>query len=1322
MVPRAKESHCRCKRRCTILGHNEEGMPCPSHDCDDQFPSDQPSKQSQQQQLTCHEYGCIQVMPSDQEGKDHRPEQRQALSQPRELEKPLRHESENPQQEDVVSESMPLGELENEDSQRTNHDDSESDPLQPNEEISDIQETHQIQPRTDDSSGECEKENVTSQQISQEQEMETHQSLPPQKIYQQEEATDSSEQSQSPSVDNECQNSALHSSDRSTDEQARVSPPPAESPQQEVKGDNQPQLLNGDALPYSTEDDDPSLFNEIDQRTLRLRKMNDTVSCKIMHKILTWGTKDKQSNVGFYEYLLQEKKIPNNILKMKFTKDQREKMYQDPSGSIFDITLLFLCLKYACEGMAPPKSDLWHTTGDTLEQTLSYLKTFRNNITHDMTSLTLPEFMQKTESLRDNLEKCLRLAGERYSVDKSEIERHVDDMNTDISRFRDNPVVVFDIKSSDNQPLFKEWVNILSTQGKAEIVEAYKKFCNFNPVSFITGKEFSLNIGNVFTRIEVVSDKKAPSDEKECHSIEYEQLLSFESRSQSGSDKIKLIEGPAGSGKSTLTRKMMGDWVSGDASMENLSSFDLLLYMECRNTTNTSFHQLLVSLMPKTAQRFREKSMETCVLSLRLLIIVDGLDEINKSSRQLFKEILDLKERHEICLFCTMRPEKIEDCYKMITSGEETTHLKITGIPAARREEFASKYHEELRKLGKSQQETRGLLTYLKTSQRHLQDHLRLPLNLVLLTILWSIAPEKVNCVTTATELYYEIHKLTVDKLLLRLKSREETQHLSVHDLQSKVESFVVTLCKQALIGLKNDEIMLSDDSILLLKNVCTRVGLHDEETLGAFLVHKIMWTSTGLLFKINYPHKGIQEFLSALFILLKLKDKGVPLDIRTLIRCDLQDVSSEMGSQSYSKDDETLTHCGCMNRLSSAFLRTCHRVHRRFRDAFCGGNREHVFHTGRTPLIQRIRRSVSKSLLDLVNGPTSSSVIMGILQELYPNNENVEYYKFKDVFIHLTGLLHMTSKNNISRPLVEEFIGILQKTGIKKREEWLDLISNVKCSDIVADVIAEKIPSITSENITIKDSRVYSYLSLFQKRCPQSLKVDITARPVDIPRLEELLCLLSEHMCEVTNLEFHDEFQYPSHMTSSLDWAVQQIFQDCNVRCYRGAISQRFPTNIPSTIQKLRIGIANAKQFSALQEILKASSSSLSSVKRLVIHLSKGIDYSQLTPLPRGLNTHLYLGDIDHGSVEWACKAAQAIQPETRGFLSIMLPRCTLDVCDFEELVNGLVEANITVSSAICTSANIPFTSVQGLQTHTKSTLKADFRLISEQDIWTKW
>ncbi|XP_064101262.1 uncharacterized protein LOC135211946 [Macrobrachium nipponense] len=1320
MVLRARKTPFPLQTTLEILD-NEESMPCPSHTCGDQFSSDQPSNQSQQQQLTCQEYGYTQEAPSDLERKDHRPEQRQAsLSQPCQLEEPLRHESEDLQQEDVVSEPMPQKESENEDSQRTNHDESDRDPLQPNGEISGSQETDRIQPRNVGSSEEYEKEHIsTPQQTPQEHEMEKHQSLSPPKICQQEEETDPSEQSQSPSVENKCKNSALHSSDHTTEEQDRLSLPPEESPQQEVKGHNQPQLQNGDVLKDSTKDDDPSLFNEIDQRTLRLRKMNDTVSCKIMHTILTWGTKDKQSNVGFYEYLLQEKKVPNNILKMKFTKDQKEKMYQDPSGSIFDITLLFLCIKYACEGMAPPKSDLWHTRGDTLEQTLAYLKTFRNNITHDMTSLSLPEFMGETESLRDNQEKCLRLAGERYSIDKSEIERHVDEMNADISRIRDNPLVILDIKSFDNQPLFKEWVSILSTQGKAEIVEAYKKFCNFNPVSFITGKEFSLHIGNVFTRIEVVSDQKSPFDEKECHSIEYEQLLSFGSRSHSGSEKIKLIEGPAGSGKSTLTRKMIGDWVSGDTSMESLSSFDLVLYMECRNTTNTSFHQLLVSLMPKTAQRFREKSMVTCALALRLLIIVDGLDEMNKSSRQLFKEILHLKERHEISLFCTMRPEKIEDCYKMITSGEETTHLKITGIPATRREEFASKYHEELRKLGKSQQETRGLITYLKTSQRHLQDHLRLPLNLVLLTILWSIAPEKVNCVTTATELYYEIHKLTVDKLLLRLKSREETQHLSVHDLQCKVESFVVTLCKQALIGLKNDEIMLSDDSIFLLKNVCTRVGLHDEETLGAFLVHKIMWTSTGLLFKINYPHKGIQEFLSALFILLKLKDKGVPLDIRTLIRCDLQDISSEMGSKSHSRGDATLTNCGCMSRLSSVILRPCHRVHKRFRQAFCG---EPEFHTGRTPLIHRIRRSVSGSLLVLVNGPPSTSVITSILQELYPDNEHVEYYKFKDAFIHLTGLLHLTSKNNISRPLVEELVGILQKTGIKKREEWLDLISNVKCSDIVADVIAEKIPSITFENITIKDSRVYSYLSLFQKRCPESLKVDITARPVDIPRLEELLCLLSEHMCEVTNLEFHDEFQYPSHMASSLDWAVQQIFQDCNVRCYRGAISQRFPINIPATIQKLRIGIANAEQFSALQQLLAANSTSLSSIKRLVVHLSKGIDYSQLTPLPRGLFIHLYLGDIDHSSVEWACKAAQSVQPKGRGFLSIMFPRCTLDVCDLEELVNGLVEADIKVSSAICTSANIPFTSVQSLESYTRSKLKTDFKLISEQDIWTKW
>ncbi|XP_068212788.1 uncharacterized protein [Palaemon carinicauda] len=1256
-------------------------------------------------QLSIQEYGCPPNVISDDCTSE--------LQQKCELEnfpQPIQHEIESQDLKDLISETKPQEEVENKNSTQINEIDEKMNSLLSHQETSGCQANKQIQEEEDDNSQDLMKGNNTMSPTIQRQATKENKLLPSQIIYQQTQGDSS--QKQSLTMQTEPKSNPSNSSHHTTEERSDLSLDPEEGNQLENVNDEEPR--------YNLENDDLSLFNEVDQRTLRLLKINDSINCKVMHKILTWGTKDKDPGMGFDEYLLQVKKIPHNIFKIRFTNKQKEKMSKDPSGSIFDVTLLYLCIKNACDGIAPSKSDLWYTRGDTLEQTLSYLKTFRNNLCHDKIRLERCEFTQETESLRDNLEKCLRLAGEKYSIERSEIERLVCEVNNDISRFRVAPIAAFDIKSYDNTPLFREQLNLLLKFGKEEIVDGYNKFCDFNPVTFMTGKEFSLNIGTVFTQIELVNDMKTPSDETECQTIEYEKLLAYDCKTENGLNKIRLIEGPAGSGKSTLTRKMIADWVSDNGTMETLLSFDFLLYMECRDMANNSFHDFLTSLMPKTSRRFRENDMVKCILALKLLIVIDGIDEMNKSSHRLFKEILDLKKNHDISLFCTTRPEKIEDCFKMIASGEETTYLKITGIPLNRREEFASKYHEELRRIGKSQQETRGLVNYLETTQRHLQDHLRLPLNLVLLTILWSIAPGKINCVTTATELYHEIHMQTVEKLLLRLKSKEITQHLSVHDLQCKVESFVVKLCKQALVGLKNDEIRLSDESISSLKNICAQVGVPHEESLGAFLVHKIMWTLTGLRYKINYPHKGIQEFLGALFIILKLKEKGVQLDIKCLIKSDLHQIFSEFGSLSLSSlvNNATPSQWYCSSILQNQFQ----RVRRMFNEVFCGWSDESVYHTGRTPLVRRIRNSLNSSLMDLLNGLTSSTVIMDILKDLYEDEEQIDYYKFKNTFVHLTGLLHLTSRTNISRPLIEELVKILQKTGIKKREEWLDLISNVKCADIVADVIAERIPSIITDNITIKDSRVYSYLSLFKKKCPDSLKVDITATPGDIPLLENLLCLLSEHLCEVTSLEFHDEFQYPSHIASSMDWAVQQIFQDCKVTSYRGAISQRFPASIPSSLQRLRTGIAKVEEYEVLKRLLAPTPTSIPPVKRLVVHLSNGIDYDKLTPLPGGLNIHIYLSDIDSSSVEWACKTLKAIQPERRGFTSVMFPRCKLDVTDFENLLNGLVEANVQVLSTICTSANIAFNQVQGLHSLANARLQTEFRLISDQDIWRKW
>lgn len=183
-----------------------------------------------------------------------------------------------------------------------------------------------------------------------------------------------------------------------------------------------------------------------------------------------------------------------------------------------------------------------------------------------------------------------------------------------------------------------------------------------------------------------------------------------------------------------MTKFIISEWSKGSRKFIGLDQFDLLFLMECRNPSLESFADLLVSLMPNVSKSFRKEDFMRCALDLKILVLIDGLDELNKSSEKIFREVLAMLRTRDIRVLCTSRPEKVQDVYKIIPDGVVKVHLRITGIPASKRVDFVKAYHDEMKKLQRSEQDTTGLVDYLNNSSEKLDKHFRFPLNLVLLT------------------------------------------------------------------------------------------------------------------------------------------------------------------------------------------------------------------------------------------------------------------------------------------------------------------------------------------------------------------------------------------------------------------------------------------------------------------------------------------------------------------------------------------------------------------------------------------------------------
>nr|XP_053636283.1 uncharacterized protein LOC128691436 [Cherax quadricarinatus] len=985
-------------------------------------------------------------------------------------------------------------------------------------------------------------------------------------------------------------------------------------------------------------------YNQGDRCGFRLQKMIRRTARDVLHQVYEWGTQELAINVPLHEYLQHERKLRKKQINQIFNKSMLDTLTADPSGVTYDISLLYKCIQMVCQHLAPANNSAWWTPASTLEFTITSIKNFRNDQVHIQVPLTQAEFINKTEELRELLRAALETAGEKYNIDLGTVEQCVFKMDQSISLLRNEPFQQWNITSVENELLFKEGLELLMSVGLQELKENYTKWSHINPMSFLDETEFHPQVNTMFTQMEIVLEKRCVRSQ----AIKNKDLLQYVA--DSTSNNITMLEGVAGAGKTTLTKMIMSDWITGSSSIDKLTNFNLLLYMECRNPVVQSLSQLLSTLMPKTARKFRENDIVKCVLQFKTIVIVDGLDELNISSTKLLKEILSIKSSYDIAIFCTTRPEKVNDFFKMVPAGLTTTYLKIIGIQDSMRERFVELYHEEMKKVGMSTQETSGLITYMRKTQNQLQEHLRLPLNLVLLTFLWAVGGDKVNIVTTATELYSEIHTLMLEKLLERLKAHSLTELLETSQLRSKIHIFLSSLYRESLVSLKNENIVLTDESMKNLKDVCSKIGLPQKEMMSAYLSQKTLWTMSGIQMRLIIPHKGLQDFYGAMYLLEK-----------------------------------------CTNTLEeSGFLGKMVRI--------------------------------------IVAPFKTSSIVKGLKQIHKTDTDPLQLEKYQNVLIHLTGLLHIRAEN-VPMNVTNELVTLLRESGIRNRDEWLDMLSSVKCNPNMIKILVKQIPNFLMEDgrVEVEDSRVDCYTNLLPRMTPKEVIVKIKRKPQDIPRLEALLELLSlqaQQTCQY-QVELHLEylFRHPGALHSSLDSILQRIFQKCSVRRYRGGFSPGLCSVLSHTLKELSISIATPEDGPLLAAALNTPSSllpRLPSLNKLCVHVGQEVEASMLVPLPPLRYLEVYLSHVTRQRVPWAVEVARSLQPVARGFSCMRLASCDLSVESCQQLMQQLTATGVTVWGGFyVSSTNIPQVEEAQLRDFTDDLMGCVFWRMDKENIW---
>ena len=297
-----------------------------------------------------------------------------------------------------------------------------------------------------------------------------------------------------------------------------------------------------------------------------------------------------------------------------------------------------------------------------------------------------------------------------------------------------------------------------------ELLKAeYKRRCLLRPL--LWDSTIALPLENVYTRLKIISRRKLAS-QMEANMASMFHLIAPEGQKPdlvSGNDEVNvteifktlvttLVEGSPGIGKTTFCLKLAYDSTHGKIPTESsFPKFEVVLLLKCRDIDGNIMDTIREQLLPRDIE---EKIVEKLLHFLkdihnqeRILIILDGLDELPEKSRQHVDELLHRRIFPFCSVLATTRQERGIEVRKSVVFD---IHLEIKGYTESDSIAYIRRHFETIKQSPKGEKliEEMQQNTFLHALRSN-------PLNLLLLCVVYEDYNGKLP--TSRTELYQVI-------------------------------------------------------------------------------------------------------------------------------------------------------------------------------------------------------------------------------------------------------------------------------------------------------------------------------------------------------------------------------------------------------------------------------------------------------------------------------------------------------------------------------------------------------------------------------------